>query len=76
MQIQVSVQSSCSQDDNKRGEFFHIRVITKPTKVDTLFDSGSQVNLIFEEVVKKPGLATIAPKNTYAIVWVTNDAQL
>jgi hypothetical protein len=28
-------------------------VIVKHTKVDTLFDSGSQVNLIFEAIVKK-----------------------
>lgn len=41
-----------SQDDKKRSEIFHIRVITKHTKVDTLFDSESQVNLNFEVIFK------------------------
>ena len=54
----ASVQSSSIQDNKKRGEIFHIQVITKHTKVDTLFDSGSQVNLDSEEVVNKLGLAT------------------
>ena len=35
-----------------RNALFHIRVIIKQTKLDTLIDSGSQANLISEEVVK------------------------
>jgi hypothetical protein len=45
-------------DERKRNELFHIRVISKHTKIDTLFDSGSQVNLISEAIVKKLGLET------------------
>jgi hypothetical protein len=42
------VQSSkFENDDNKRNEFFHVRVIVKHAKVDALFDNGSQVNWIF-----------------------------
>ena len=41
-----------------------------------LFDSGSQVNLVSEEVVKKLGLDTIPNENPYPLGWVTNDAQL
>lgn len=33
-------------EDSKRCELFHIRVISKNTKIDTLIDSGFQVNLI------------------------------
>jgi hypothetical protein len=52
----ANIGSSCNytskNDDNskdrKRNALFHIRVITKKTKVDTLIDSGSQVNLISE----------------------------
>ena len=36
----ASVKTSYSQDDKKQGELFHIRVIMKHTKFDTLFDSG------------------------------------
>ena len=41
-----------SSKDRKRNALFHIRVISKQTKIDTLIDSGSQTNLISEEVVK------------------------
>jgi hypothetical protein len=42
------VQSSkFENDDNKINEFFHVRVIVKHAKVDTLFDNGSEVNCIF-----------------------------
>ena len=34
--------------EKKRSELFHIRVISKHTKFDTLFNSGSQANLISE----------------------------
>jgi hypothetical protein len=33
-------------DECKRSEIFHIRVITNNVKVDTVVDSGSQGNLI------------------------------
>ena len=33
-------------DERKRSELFHIRVISKHTNIDTLFDSGSQANLV------------------------------
>ena len=33
-------------DERKRSDLFHIKVITKHTKIDTLFDSGSQENII------------------------------
>ena len=35
-------------DEKKRSELFHIRVISKHTKIDTLFNSGSQENLIYK----------------------------
>ncbi|WP_206093856.1 hypothetical protein, partial [Paludifilum halophilum] len=39
--------------DSKRSKLFHIRVISKNTKIDTLVDSRSQVNLISKEIVKQ-----------------------
>ena len=43
--------ASSSQMDNvtnekKMTKLFYVRIISKHTKIDTLFDSGSQVNLI------------------------------
>jgi hypothetical protein len=48
------------EDDQRRSALFHIRVVSKHTKIDTLFDLGSQVNLISETLVKKLELTTRA----------------
>eukprot|EP00253_Pinus_taeda_P013359 PITA_13359 len=58
-----------SQNDKERSENFHIRVITKHTKVDTLFNSGSQVNLISEAIVKKLNLETTPHTKPYPLGW-------
>jgi hypothetical protein len=41
-----------------------------------LFYSQTQVNLISEENVKKPGLKTTPHKNPYPLGWVCEDAKL
>lgn len=61
---------------NQWNELFHIQVVTKHTNIDTLFDTGSQVNLISEEVVKKLNLATTPHPKPYLLGWVCNYAQL
>jgi hypothetical protein len=63
-------------DLKKRSEFFHVRFVVKHTKVDTLFDSGYQVNLISKEIVKKLGLNMTPHKNPYPLGWVCDDAKL
>ena len=63
-------------NEKKRSELFHIRVISKHTKIDTLFDSGSQANLISEEIVKKLVLETKPHPKPYPFTWVCENAQL
>jgi len=63
-------------DERKRNELFHIRVISKHTKVDTLFDSGSQVNLISKAIVKKLGVETKPHKKPYPLGWVCDKTKL
>ena len=63
-------------DERKRSELFHIRVITKHTKIDTLFYSGSQVTLISEEIVKKLHLETKLHPKPYPLEWVCDNAHL
>jgi len=46
-------------NEESRIELFHVRVISKHTKIDALFDSGSQVNLISEDLVKNLNLETV-----------------
>ena len=63
-------------NEEKRIEPFHVRVISKHTKVDTLFDSGSQENLISEDLVKKLNLETIPHPKPYPLGWICKDENL
>ena len=67
-------KESSPKNDKQRNELFHIRVVIKHTKVDTLFDMGSQVNLISKEVVKKLNLITTPHPKPYPLRWVCDDA--
>jgi hypothetical protein len=55
---------------------FHIRVVYKHTKIDTLFDPGSQVKLISESLVKKTGLEMKPHPKPYPLGWVCDKAKL
>jgi hypothetical protein len=57
-------------------KLFHIRVIMKHTKVITMIDSGSQSNLISEEVVKQLGLNTQMHHKPYSLKWISNNHKL
>jgi hypothetical protein len=59
-----------------RGKLFHIRVIMIHTKVDTFIDSGSQSNLISEELVKQLGLNTQMHHKPYTLKWISNNHKL
>lgn len=61
---------------SKRNELFYIRVVAKQTKIDTPIDSGSQVNLILQQFVKKLGLKTTPHCRPYPLGWVHDNAQL
>jgi hypothetical protein len=61
---------------DSRSKLFHIRVIMRHTKVDTLIDSGSQSNLISEEVVKQLGLNTQMHHKPYSLKWISNNHKL
>lgn len=62
--------------DKKRLKLFHIRVIMKKTKIDTLIDSGSQVNLISEEMVKQLGLKIKMHHKPYTLNWMSKSHKL
>jgi hypothetical protein len=63
-------------DEKKRNELFHIRVVSKHTKIDKLFDLGSQVNLISATLVKKMGLETKPHPKPYPLGWVCDKSKL
>ena len=55
LHIGTSSSNVSHDSDKRRSVWFHIRFVTKHTKAETLFDPGSQVNLISESTVKKLG---------------------
>jgi hypothetical protein len=61
---------------DSRSKLFHIRVIMKHIKINTLIDSGSQSNLISEEVVKQLGLTTKLHHKPYSLKWINNNHKL
>jgi hypothetical protein len=60
----------------KKIEIFHIRVISKHTKIDTLFDTGSQANLISEDNVKKFHLETTPHPKPYHLGGICDNDKL
>jgi hypothetical protein len=63
-------------DKRKRNELFDIRVVSNHTKIDTLFDLGSQANMISEALVKKVGLETKTHPKPYPVGWVCDKEKL
>ena len=63
-------------NENTRIELFHVRVISNHTKIDAFFDSGSQTNLILEDLVKKLNLETIPHHKPYPLGWIVKNAYL
>ena len=63
-------------NEEERIELFHVRVISKHTKIDTLFDSVSQANLISEDLVKQLKLETVPHPKPYPLGWICKDANL
>ena len=57
-------------------KIFHIKIQVKKTKIDALFDSGSQTNFIAAELVKKMWLEVRDLPNSYPLGWVNKDAKL
>lgn len=68
--------SNNASNEEKRIELFHIRVISKYTKIDTLFDNESQANLISTDLVKKLKLEIVPHHKLYPLGWITKDANL
>ena len=65
-----------AQNEERRIELFHVRIISKHKNIDTLFESGSQVNRISEDLVKKLKLETTPHPKPYPLGWICKDANL
>jgi hypothetical protein len=65
-----------TRQEKERIELFHIRVVSNHTKIDTLFDTRSQANLISEDTVKKSKLEIIPHPKPYPLGWICDNAKL
>jgi hypothetical protein len=72
----VGMTGKIGEDIDCRNNLFHIRVIMRHTKIDNLIDSGSQSNLISEELVKQLGLKTQLHHKPYTLKWISNHHQM
>jgi hypothetical protein len=72
----VGITGKIREGFDCRSKLFHIRVIMRHTKVETLIDSGSQYNLISEELVKQLGLKTQLHHKPYKLKWISSNHQL
>ena len=71
------LHSSINEDEEKKKiKLFRIKVQVKQTRIDTLFDPGSQANLIVEEYVKSLALSTIPHPHPYPLGWVHKKSKL
>ena len=71
-----SSKSKVVLDWRWRKELFHLWAISKHTKIDTLVDSGLQVNLISKQVVHKFGLETRPHPRPYPLGWISDNAHV
>jgi hypothetical protein len=72
----VGMTGKIGEEIGCRSKLFHIRVIMRHTKIDTLIDSGSQSNLISEELVKQLELKTPLHHKPYTLKWISNHHQM
>lgn len=63
-------------NEDKRVELFNIRITSKHTKIDTMFDSGSQANLISEYLVRNLGLETRNHPRPYLLGWLNKSTKI
>ena len=68
--------TTTTPDEKRQIELFHVRVISKHTNIDTLFDSGSQENIISEDLVNRLNIETVPHHKPYPLGWITRDTSL
>ena len=57
-------------------KLFYVKIHDNKMKIDALFDSGSQSNLIAADLVKKLGMEVHDHPNPYTLGWVHKDAEM
>ena len=76
MQKEVNLSSLHHKEEKEMTKFCHIKIHIKKTKVDALFNSGSQANLIAEDLESKLGLEVHEYPSPYPLGWVNKDTKI
>ncbi|KAH9291608.1 hypothetical protein KI387_043202, partial [Taxus chinensis] len=76
LQKKVCLGNDDAQNKGEPSKLFHIKVQIKMVKVDALFYSCSQVNLIGKELVDRLGLEMYDHPNPYALGWVKKGVEI
>jgi hypothetical protein len=64
------------QEEKDMTKLFHIKIQVKKTKIDALFDSGPQANLIATNLVNKLVLEVHDNPIPFPLVWVNKDVEI
>lgn len=67
---------SLQDEEDKRIQLFHIKMQTMKTKMDALFDPGSQVNLIVEGLARQLNLETHPHPHPYPLGWMNENTEM
>jgi hypothetical protein len=70
VQKEVNLSSLHHQEEKEMTKLFHIKIQVKKTKIDAMFNSGSQANLIAVDLVNKLGLEVHDHPIPYPLGWV------
>lgn len=74
VQKEVNLDSLHTKEEKDMTKLFHIKIEVKRTKLYAPFYSGSQDNLIAENLVRKLGLKAHDHPIPYPLGWVKKDA--
>ena len=72
----MNLSSLDHQEEKEMTKLFHIKIQVKKTKISSLFDSSSQVNIIATDLVNKLGLEVHDHPSPYPLGWVNKDAKI
>jgi hypothetical protein len=72
----VNLSSLHHKEEKEMRKLFHIKIEVKKNKVDALFDSTLQANLIANYLVSNLGLDVHDHPRPYRLGWVTKDVEI
>jgi hypothetical protein len=76
VQKEVNLSSLHHHEEKEMTKLFHIKILVKKTKMDTMFDSSSHANFIATDLVNKLGLEVCDNPSPYPLGWVNKDAKI